>query len=95
MDNRNHPGRLHNSGLIFKEQSDCLVVRTVKPGGPAEEAGVQAGDAILRIGDKDTQAMEMWEAARLLISAQQKEVRLLIERGERTFSLSFVLRKGL
>ena len=95
VDNPNHPGKLYISGLVLKEQSGRLVIRTVIPGGPAEEAGAQAGDAILRIGDKDTQAMEMWEAAKLLISAQQKEVRLLIERGERTFGLSFVLRKGL
>ncbi len=95
IDNPNHPGKLHISGLIFKEEPDHFIVGTIIPGGPAEKAGVQAGDAILQIEDKDTRAMEMWEAAKLLISTQEKEVRMMIEREGRVFELSFVLQKGL
>ncbi len=95
VDNPNHGKRFHISGLILKKKSDRIVVCAVIPGSPAEKAGMQVGDAILQIGDEDTHAMEMWQAARLLISVQQKEIQLLIEREGEIIRLSLVLQQGL
>ncbi len=54
-------------GLALEATDDGLVVREVAAGSPAEEAGLQAGDIITRIGDAEVKELsDIVEAMRAL-----------------------------
>jgi carboxyl-terminal processing protease len=52
--------------LVERAGSGPLVVKAVVPGGPAQRAGLQAGDRIMRVDDKDTRTLSTERALRLL-----------------------------
>lgn len=59
-------------------QSEQLTVVSPLVGSPAYEAGVQAGDVILKIGDTDTTDMTLEEAVPLMRGAEGSEVQLVV-----------------
>jgi carboxyl-terminal processing protease len=61
---------------------DGLVVAAPEPNGPAERAGIEAGDRVLRIGDQNTEAMTVDAAVAMLPGAPGSEVRLTVRRGQ-------------
>ena len=51
---------------IFTELQDgCIVVEQVTPGGPAEEAGILAGDRIRDVAGESVESMGLSEARRI------------------------------
>jgi carboxyl-terminal processing protease len=52
--------------LVEKAGPGPLVIKAAVPGGPAQRAGLQAGDHITRIGDKDPKDLSIDEALGLL-----------------------------
>jgi carboxyl-terminal processing protease len=52
--------------LVEKAVPGPLVIKAVVPGGPAQRAGLQAGDRITRVDDKDPAKLTTEEALRLL-----------------------------
>lgn len=66
-------------------------VRFVQPGGPADAAGIAAGDLVLQIGDRRVQTPRDAIAALALLPAETGRVPVVLQRkGDRsTVSLSF------
>jgi C-terminal peptidase prc len=62
----------HGVGIDLLEKSGPapLVIKAVVPGGPAQRAGLQAGDHILRLDDKETKTISTERALRLLNGGQ-------------------------
>jgi carboxyl-terminal processing protease len=48
-----HSGMYSGVGMIMNGKKKPVVVRMLVPGGPAQKAGVQSGDQILRVDDLD------------------------------------------
>ncbi len=55
-----------------------LKVETPMPGSPAYEAGIQANDLILKVGDKSTENMTTQDARKLILGEKGTPVRLTI-----------------
>ena len=51
-------------------------VVTPLPGGPAEKAGIRAGDAIYSIDGKPTQGLSLYEASDLLLGEVGSQVQV-------------------
>ena len=49
------------------------------PGGPAEAAGVQAGDIIVKIGDTPAKGLPQFEAASLLQGGEGTKLNLTVQ----------------
>ena len=86
--------RPYVSGLFLKRESDCVLVQAVSNNSPAEEAGIKAGDVIVRIGEMNANDLELWEVGRLLISPHEVNVLLTIRRGEQVLEKSVRLTKS-
>ncbi|MHC4200928.1 MAG: aspartyl protease family protein [Planctomycetota bacterium] len=83
------------SGLSLLRAGAKTLVYGVDERSPAEKAGIEAKDVIVRIGSDDVDALEMWEIRQLLRSGDGREINLTIKRGEKVFDVSFHLRREL
>jgi carboxyl-terminal processing protease len=68
-------------------------VETVYSGSPAAEAGLVAGDVILKAGDKELNALPLDEAVRYIRGPQGTQVRLVILRDGARLTLNATRRK--
>ncbi|MGB7347702.1 MAG: S41 family peptidase [Pirellulaceae bacterium] len=62
----NIEGNFVGLGVELKSEADSLQILSVIPGGPAEEAGVKAGDKIVRVESSRTEVVDPDYAADLL-----------------------------
>jgi carboxyl-terminal processing protease len=62
--------------LVEKAGTGPLVIKAVVPGGPAQRAGLQAGDHITRVDDKDPGTLTTEEALRLLNGGSAERSRI-------------------
>ncbi|TWT84133.1 putative CtpA-like serine protease [Planctomycetes bacterium CA13] len=62
----NIEGNFVGLGIELKAESDCLKIVSVIPGGPAEEAGIVAGEKIVRVESTSTETDDTGYAADLL-----------------------------
>jgi len=74
-------GELAGPGLELENAGQVVTVLSVVPKGPAAEAGVEAGDRVLRVNDSTAEGL----------SADAVEVRLLGEKGSK---VQVVLERG-
>ncbi|CAN7013401.1 unnamed protein product [Brassica rapa subsp. trilocularis] len=65
-----------------------LVVISAAPGGPANRAGVSAGDVILGIDDTTTETLTIYDAAQMLQGPEGSTVELAVRSGPETRVLS-------
>lgn len=68
-------GNTH-SGLFLVRERGMVYVLAVRPGSPAERAGVEQGDLIAEIDDRSTRVLPMWEVHQLLAGAPGTEIDL-------------------
>lgn len=75
--------------LIMKSEKD-LVIYKVFEDSPSYRAGLKDGDIILKLDDKDTKDMSVNDIARIVKNDGNKEVKLLVKRGEENLDITIV-----
>lgn len=75
--------------LIMKNEKD-LVIYKVFEDSPSYRAGLKDGDIILKLDDKDTKDMSVNDIARIVKNDDNKEVKLLVKRGEENLDITIV-----
>lgn len=73
-------GEFGGLGIEITKKDGVLVVVSPIEDTPAFKAGIEAGDQIVKIGDKSTKDMEIMEAVRLLRGARGESVTISIWR---------------
>ena len=73
--------------ILVREEGDGFEVTKVNGGGPADEAGMIAGDVIVGIEDRSAAGMTADEARDLVRGEENTQVKLTIKRGAETFDL--------
>ena len=74
-------GQLSGIGVVIRSVERLVIVREVIDGGPAKEAGLVAGDRILRVGDTELAGMDESQVAMLIRGPQGTTVDLHLQRG--------------
>ena len=75
--------------LIMKSEND-LVIYKIFEDSPSYRAGLKDGDIILKLDDKDTKDMSVNDIARIVKNDGNKEVKLLVKRGEENLDITIV-----
>ena len=75
--------------LIMKSEND-LVIYKVFEDSPSYRAGLKDGDIILKLDDKDTKDMSVNDIASIVKNDTNKEVKLLVKRGEENLDITIV-----
>ena len=75
--------------LIMKSEKD-LVIYKVFEDSPSYRAGLKDGDIILKLDDKDTKDMSVNDIASIVKNDDNKEVKLLVKRGEENLDITIV-----
>lgn len=75
--------------LIMKSEKD-LVIYKIFEDSPSYRAGLKDGDIILKLDDKDTKDMSVNDIARIVKNDGNKEVKLLVKRGEENLDITIV-----
>ena len=83
------------SGLHLFRISNKTIVHSVDEGSPAQKAGIESKDVILKIGDKDVNEYEMWELRDLKRSGDKRKIAMTIKRGNDIKEISFLLEKKI
>ena len=73
--------------ILVREEGDGFEVTKVNVGGPAEEAGILAGDVIVGIEDQSAAGMSADDARNLVRGVENTQVKLTILRDGGTFDL--------
>ena len=74
--------------ILVRENFSGFEVTKVNEGGPAEEAGMKAGDVIVAIEGVTTEGMDTNTARSMVRGEENTQVLLTIRRGEEVFDLS-------
>jgi carboxyl-terminal processing protease len=75
-------------GIYLSFTASYPVITGTVPGSPAAGAGLQAGDQIVKVGDKDTKGITADQATALIQGPDGTEVTLQISRAGNTFSVT-------
>lgn len=75
--------------LIMKSEND-LVIYKVFEDSPSYRAGLKDGDIILKLDDKDTKDMSVNDISSIVKNDGNKEVKLLVKRGEENLDITIV-----
>ena len=75
--------------LIMKSEKD-LVIYKIFEDSPSYRAGLKDGDIILKLDDKDTKDMSVNDIASIVKNDGNKEVKLLVKRGEENLDITIV-----
>lgn len=75
--------------LIMKNEKD-LVIYKVFEDSPSYRAGLKDGDIILKLDDKDTKDMSVNDIASIVKNDDNKEVKILVKRGEENLDITIV-----
>ncbi len=87
----NISGDFEGVGMEIAVRKGILIVVAPIKGTPAYNAGIKAGDKIIKIGDKSTIDMTSDEAAKLIRGPRGTQVVLSILRGDAETSMEFTI----
>ena len=79
--------------VSVREDGEGIDVLNVIAGGPAEEAGVQAGDIIIGVEQTDIEGMDINEVKKLIQGQAETKVKLILQRGDEEISLEVTRRE--
>jgi len=88
-------GEFSGIGIVITMKDGILTVVSPIEGTPAYEAGITAGDIIIKIDDASTKDMAMWEAVNKMRGPRYKEVKITIIREGASAPLVFTLKRDL
>jgi hypothetical protein len=83
------------SGITLRKELEKMFVRSVRPGGPADVAGVLAGDQVIAIQNEVASEIDMFRARQLLTSDPGHTVHMTLLRESHQFEVAFVVRDRL
>lgn len=75
--------------LIMKSENDFVIYKVFED-SPSYKAGLKDGDIILKLDDKDTKDMSVNDIASIVKNDDNKEVKLLVKRGEENLDITIV-----
>ncbi|MBW1667989.1 MAG: S41 family peptidase [Deltaproteobacteria bacterium] len=84
-------GTFSGVGIEITIRDNVLTVVSPIEGTPAQKAGIQAGDKIIKIDGKSTRDMTLTDAVKHIRGKKGTKVKLTIMRGEENRPLDFVL----
>lgn len=73
-------GEFSGIGIVITMQDNILTVISPIEGSPAHEAGIQAGDRILKVDGEDTNNMKLWEAVKKMRGKKGTTVVITVSR---------------
>ncbi|MBU1341606.1 MAG: S41 family peptidase [Proteobacteria bacterium] len=88
-------GEFSGIGIVITMKDGILTVVSPIEGTPAYKAGIQAGDIIIRIDDKSTKDMALWEAVNMMRGPKHKTVLITIIRQDEPASIEYSLQRDL
>jgi carboxyl-terminal processing protease len=83
-----YTGKYSGIGIYLTFSSAYPVITGTVPGSPAASAGLQSGDQIVKVGDKDMKGVTADQAAALIQGPNGQKVTLTIQRGTNTFPVT-------
>ena len=83
-----YTGRYTGIGIYLTFSSSYPMITGTVPGSPAAAAGLQAGDQIVKVGDKDMKGVTADQAATLIQGPSGAKVTLTIMRGTLEFTVT-------
>jgi carboxyl-terminal processing protease len=78
-------------GLVLSKRADVMYVVSEERNGPAEQAGIRAGDYLVGIDDQTVDDKSIMETTSLLRGAPGSKVKITVFRGSRPKPLDFEL----
>jgi len=88
-------GEFSGIGIVITMKDAILTVVSPIEGTPAYKAGIQAGDIIIKIDDKSTKDMALWEAVNMMRGPRHKEVLITVIRKGEPAPIEFALKRDL
>ncbi len=88
-------GEFSGIGIVITMKDDILTVVSPIEGTPAYKAGLQAGDIIIKIDDKSTKDMALWEAVKMLRGPRHKEVSITVIRKKEPKPITITLKRDM
>ena len=88
-------GEFSGIGIVITMKEGILTVVSPIEGTPAYEAGIFAGDIIVKIDDASTKGMALWEAVSKMRGPRHEEVVITIIREDEPAPLVFSLKRDL
>jgi carboxyl-terminal processing protease len=83
-----YTGHYSGIGIYLSFSGAYPTITGTVPGSPAAAAGLQAGDQIVKVGDKDMKGLTSDQASTLIQGPNGSKVTLTIQRGGQTFSVT-------
>jgi len=84
-------GEFGGSGIVITVKDKVITVISPIQGTPAYEAGIEAGDKIIKVDGELTQDMALWEAVRKMRGPKGTEVVITVVREEVKEPIDFTL----
>jgi len=88
-------GEFSGIGIVITTKEGILTVVSPIEGTPAYEAGIQAGDIIVKIDGVSTKGMPLWEAVGKMRGPRYKKVLITVFREGEAAPLEFSLKRDL
>jgi carboxyl-terminal processing protease len=88
-------GKFSGIGIVITMKEGILTVVSPIEGTPAYEAGIRAGDIIIRIDEDSTNEMPLWEAVSKMRGPRHQPVKITVVRDGETAPLVFDLKRDL
>src|SRR3984893_3177515 len=85
---QSYNGRYSGIGIYLSFTTGYPVITGTVPGSPAAGAGLQAGDQIVKVGDKDMKGVTSDQATALIQGPDGSKVTMEISRAGKTFSVT-------